>query len=151
MNQILSNPTQPNEHLIVDEYLRGIEVYPNPRLQEALKWNVHLIPKFRENIRYAVQLSFSHKDTRMRQITRKEVLARIQLCLALIEEAHYEMHYGLRKILDVLPAALINLIRTGCSAEVVGEGRQEESWYVHAPPTELKPVTDDAGAGAEAN
>jgi len=119
---------------LINSALHDISVNIPHELRPVFAENKHLLPRFAKAVVHAVQASFVHPDTQMRQITQSEVRARVQLAYRAVIEGYFDEKLGMIQLLDILPDVLIDSMRMGMGAGEITDGRgqsdQARRWGV---------------------
>lgn len=91
----------PVEEQRIDISVDDIEI--PAALKEDFEYNKHLEPLCYQAVSKTLNATFSHPETKMREITRDELKRRIRLCYDTIVVLRHDLSYSLRKCLDLLP------------------------------------------------
>jgi hypothetical protein len=108
---------------LINPQLLDIEIVVPEQLRPTMRANRHLIPKFTQQITAALQMSFSHPDTRMRNPTRREVQRRVQLCYEAVLACYFDEKVSLIQTLDILPSVLLDTLRMELGVGDATDGR----------------------------
>jgi hypothetical protein len=113
---------------LIDPSLLDMEISIPAKLRPTLEANRHLIGRVVSALQQAIQASFSHPDTRMRNITQQEVKSRVNLCYEALEVMYFEEKLSLIRCCDMLPTVLVDTLRMQYGVGDVTDGVTPDRW-----------------------
>lgn len=98
-------------------------------LKEDFSYNSHLEPVFYTAVGRALNETFAHPETKMREPTEQAIKERIKLCYDTVIVLRYDLKYSLRKALDLLPKFVLRAMLEGKKpADLFEKDAQGNMW-----------------------
>ena len=117
-----------------------LEINIPQALRPAISANMHLLPRLVQAVKYTVQCTFMHKDTKMRQPTQREVKARGELCMECLVQMQ-DSGLGLIHSIDILPNVVIDALLMATQANPVNDDSDADknAWSIDADAPTVHP------------